>query len=162
MSPVRIFGVGSPFGEDRIGWQAIEALNRSGILRGFPPGWVSLSCLDRPGARLIEDMNGALAVILIDAMRSGAPPGSLRRLDLDRLEAWGASLSSHGMGVAGALGLACALGQLPERLVILGIEIGEPQAHPQPRVCHAALTRLVTEELERIRCGGIDLGADLV
>jgi hydrogenase maturation protease len=87
MNPVRILGMGSPFGADRIGWQAIDALGSTGITRGQPPGWVSLVCLDRPGARLLEALAGAEAVILIDAMRSGAPPGTLRRLQLDQLDA---------------------------------------------------------------------------
>lgn len=40
MTRVCVIGIGSPFGDDRIGWAAIEALKASGILKQFPPGSV--------------------------------------------------------------------------------------------------------------------------
>jgi hydrogenase maturation protease len=157
MSPVRILGVGSPCGDDRIGWQAIDALESADITRDYPPDWVSLVRLDRPGARLLEAMAGAEAVILIDAMRSGEPPGTLRRLGMDQLEALASPLSSHGLGVAGALRLARSLGQLPARLVIIGVEIGGLWGGPEPlndmQILEGALAGLITlvaQELERI------------
>jgi hydrogenase maturation protease len=64
-------------------------------------------------------------VIVIDAIRSGEPPGTLQVVD-----AAGGPLpartgaSTHAFGLAAAVELARALGRLPARLVIVGVEAG--------------------------------------
>ncbi len=62
--------------------------------------------------------------IVIDAMRSGAAPGTVRVLELT-----GAATSSvpgvtstHGIGVPGVLRLAQAIDQAPGRVIVVGIE----------------------------------------
>lgn len=86
------------------------------------------------GARVIEQAGGAAelleawagepSVIVVDAMASGAPAGTVRRFDAVRepLPAVAAGASTHGLGLAEAVGLARALGRLPARLVLVGIE----------------------------------------
>lgn len=66
------------------------------------------------------------AVILVDAVRSGAAPGTVHRLDARArpLPAELCGLSSHGLGLAQAVELARALGALPARLTVYGIEAG--------------------------------------
>lgn len=68
---------------------------------------------------------------MVDAVASGAPVGTVRVLEVDvaglsPFESDAdpvASLSStHGIGLAGVLRLARALGQAPRRLVVVGIE----------------------------------------
>ncbi len=68
-------------------------------------------------------MEGASHVILIDAMRSGAVPGTVRRLQDEEIEMEAALLSSHGFGVAESLALGRTLGMLPARLVLYGVEV---------------------------------------
>jgi hydrogenase maturation protease len=73
---------------------------------------------------LLDAWRGADTVIVVDAMVSGAPPGTVRRLDTAR-EALPAVLyrgSTHGLGLAEAVELARSLGQSPRSLVIYGIE----------------------------------------
>ena len=78
---------------------------------------------DRPGAALIDLMDGAGAVILIDAVRSGASPGTIHDLDLGDIDSLGAALvSSHDFGVAAAVALARKLGRAPAHGRVLGIE----------------------------------------
>jgi hydrogenase maturation protease len=78
---------------------------------------------DRPGAALIELLDGVDATILIDAVRSGSPPGTLHDLDLRTLlRSAVRPVSSHDLGVAVAIQLADALGRLPARGRLLGIE----------------------------------------
>lgn len=82
------------------------------------------------GAALIELWAGRDRVVVVDAMRSGAPPGTIRRLDAAR-EALPSGLfhaSSHAFGVAEAVETARALGRLPASLVVYGIE-GRAFAH---------------------------------
>ena len=124
MSRVRIIGIGSPFGDDRIGWQAIDHLIEAGFAARFPPDWVSFEKADRPGGLLISLIRDAELAVLVDAMRSGAVPGTLRRLCPDELVPECGLLSGHALGVADTLALAEVLGDLPRRVVIYGIEMG--------------------------------------
>lgn len=76
------------------------------------------------GASMVELFQDAGAVIVIDAVRSGAPPGRVHRFDatLRPLPATLQRASTHGFGVADALELARALGRLPARVIVYGIE----------------------------------------
>ena len=76
------------------------------------------------GTRLLESWRNADAVILIDAVQSGARPGTVHRLEAVEQPVPRALLrcSTHAFGIAEAIELARALRQLPPRLVIYGIE----------------------------------------
>lgn len=119
---IRILGVGSPFGDDRLGWTAAEALRHSLTLDDDSSGWIGISILDRPGALLPLHWQGADAVILLDAVCSGAAPGTRHHLAACDLPDMHALCSSHGFGIASAIRLAQALGDLPSRLLLRGVE----------------------------------------
>jgi hydrogenase maturation protease len=119
---VHIIGTGSPFGDDRFGWEAAEALRRSSVIRQVPAGRIEISILDRPGAMLPLRWRQADIVILLDAVRSGTTPGTRHRIDACDLSGTGALCSSHGFGVASAIGLAQALGNMPSQLLLRGME----------------------------------------
>jgi hydrogenase maturation protease len=71
---------------------------------------------------LLDLWAGAREVYVIDAVRSGAPPGTVYRFDgADHLTSHFASDSTHALGLADVVGLARALGELPARLVGYGI-----------------------------------------
>lgn len=76
------------------------------------------------GTALMECWKGADAVILIDAARSEAIPGTLHRFDASAtpLPAWTLRRSSHSFSVCEAIELSRALGQLPRRVIVYGIE----------------------------------------
>lgn len=124
MSPIRIIGIGSPFGEDQIGWQAVDGLAKTDIQAQFASGLISILSSDRPGAKLLEHMHGAKMAILIDAMQAGLRPGSIKRVDEHEIETDEVLLSSHGYGIGSAIKLGRALDSLPDKIVIYGIEIG--------------------------------------
>jgi len=130
VNPVRVLGIGSPIAGDDLGWRLAEALERLGLLRYFPTGMVHINLCDRPGSLLLPAMRGARLVILLDAMRSGAPPGTVRRLDMLELDDSTGLLSSHGFGVAETLALGRALEDLPPRVLIYGIETGQATSLP--------------------------------
>jgi hydrogenase maturation protease len=77
---------------------------------------------------LVDLMAGHSAVVLVDAARSGAPPGTVtvHRLGPDspalaaRTDPGAAG--THGLGLAGALELARVLDRLPPRVSVVGIE----------------------------------------
>ena len=116
-----ILGVGSPYGDDRAGWLVIERLDAAGA----QPGVTTLA-LDRPGAALLEHLRDVDRAIVIDALRSGAAPGTIQRLDTADLYAQ-AQLSTHEIGVAQALALGARLGRLPSEVIVFGIE-ADPEA----------------------------------
>ena len=76
------------------------------------------------GTALIELWKGAETVILIDAVHSGAKPGTVRRFDAhgQPIPTRFFHYSTHAFGVAEAIELARVLGQLPPRLFVYGIE----------------------------------------
>ena len=125
---LHILGIGSPAGDDQAGWLLVDALRARGV---EADGRVALAKLDRPGASLLACLEGVDRVILVDALQSGGTPGDIHRWTEADWGAVDADLSSHGFGVLAALALAQALGSLPQRVEVVGIEIasavpGEP------------------------------------
>lgn len=119
-APIRVLGIGSPWGDDEMGIKVANALEDA-----FDPGKVTVSAADRPGARLVDLMRGAQFVVLIDAVKRGAAPGTLHRLEGKAiLAAVGRYTSTHGFGLAEALQLAERLGTIPKRIVLWGVEMG--------------------------------------
>lgn len=144
MKPVRILGIGSPSGDDQAGWLVIDALHALGCANGMG---VVTGKLDRPGAGLVALLDDAEHAILVDAMQSGSSPGTLHCFNPADGPLPVAELSSHGFGVLAALALAQALGSLPPRVEVYGIEI----ASAQPGDAVSAPVRLAIHALaERI------------
>jgi hydrogenase maturation protease len=134
---VRILGIGSPSGDDQAGWLTVDALLAAGV------DGVEIEKLDRPGANLIPLLENTSRVILIDAMQGNGQAGDIQRFDQQDWPSYGQGLSSHGFGVLAALTLAQALGSLPPRLELYGIEIGSAlPGEDAGRDVRAAATRL--------------------
>lgn len=137
LTPVRIIGVGSPFGADRVGWDVADALARDPWFGSQPPKQVRVSRADRPGVRLLEWLAAPGLVILIDAMRGGAKPGTVNCFDGRALPADAGFATTHDFGIKAALELAGALGEIVPAVRVFGIEIGESSG-PLPAGPHAA------------------------
>jgi len=149
--PIRIFGIGSPFGDDRAGWEVAGALAHS-----FDPSLVSVTIHDRPGAKLIAMMHGAQCVVLVDAVKSGAAPGTLHRLEGQAIQRTVAKYTStHGFGLAEALQLAERLGDIPPRIVFWGIEIETTSINEEVgsivRDALPALIKAVADEVDALQ-----------
>ena len=118
-SSIVVIGVGNEYrGDDGAGVAVARRLRAQ-----FPSG-VTILEESGEGASLIQAWQGATWVILVDAVCSGAPPGTIHRLD-----ARGAPVptgffhySTHSFSVAEAVELARSLGQLPPHLIVYGIE----------------------------------------
>ncbi len=137
MTQVRILGIGSPAGDDRAGWLVVDALRGMGLEKA---AGIELDKLDRPGAGLVPYLETAVRVVLVDAMSSGAAPGTVRHFRRADWRAYEGGLSSHGFGVFAALALAEAMGGLPPQLDLYGIEVGAvtPDGLVTPAVQQAA------------------------
>ncbi|MBC8284380.1 MAG: hydrogenase maturation protease [Nitrospinae bacterium] len=75
------------------------------------------------GTSLMEAWKDYNQVLIVDAVSSGSPPGSIHRLDASKtIPSKFFSCSTHNFGVAEAIELARTLNQLPEHLRLYGIE----------------------------------------
>ncbi|MBI4613547.1 MAG: hydrogenase maturation protease [Planctomycetes bacterium] len=120
----RVIGIGEPSrGDDGVGLAVLGELRA----RGAPPGTELIEARD-PSA-LVNLLVGIPLAILVDAVAGGGPPGSVLILHPEDLEGAGVRpLSSHGIGVPGAIDLARTL--FPEhaarRIEVVGIAIPFP------------------------------------
>ena len=142
MTPL-VLGIGNDWrGDDGAGLEVARRLRAVGVRavgRGGEP------------SSLLDAWEDEAEVILVDAVSSGAAPGTVHRLDAragplpPRL--FGAS--THHLSVADAIELGRCLGRLPQRLELYGIEGERFQAGRglTPQVRRAVDE--VTAELER-------------
>jgi hydrogenase maturation protease len=74
------------------------------------------------GLALLPTLEAADTVLIVDAIRSEGPPGSLVRLEGDEVaHAAQNRLSVHQVGVSDLIGAARWQGSLPGRLILLGL-----------------------------------------
>ncbi|RUR17862.1 hydrogenase maturation protease [Legionella sp. km535] len=128
MTDIKVLGIGSPFGDDRAGCIVAERLKQRGLIHR-KSSMILIEAHDRPGVRLLELMRQANRVYLIDAIQSGNPPGTIHRFHNEEIFELNAMLSTHDMGVAQTLALGRSLGELPEHIILYGIEIGDIEYH---------------------------------
>lgn len=127
MSKLHVLGIGSPFGDDQVGWEVIKLLQQRPTLNHFTREQLHIACCDRPGMHLIELMRTADTVFLIDAVKTGASPGTLHRFKNEEIESISSALSTHGLGIAEAMKLATTLNILPQKVILYGVEIDDVQ-----------------------------------
>jgi len=142
-----VLGLGNPIlGDDALGWHVARALAAE-----VDPEVVEVDCQTLGGLALMERVAGYRDVLLLDAVVSGAPPGTVLSLPARDL---GARLSchaacAHDLTLTAALDLGRALGlALPSRLWLVGVEarprfefserISDEIAHALPRAIDAA------------------------
>jgi hydrogenase maturation protease len=117
-----LIGVGNEFRrDDGAGPLLVTAL------RDRVPAGVHTVLSDGDPAELIEAWVGSWLAVVVDAVRAEPGlPGRLHRLVLDHRHLMpGQPVSSHGLGVGEAVGLARALGRLPGRLIVHAVEAGD-------------------------------------
>jgi hydrogenase maturation protease len=112
-----VIGVGNEYGsDDAAGLVVARRLRERGV-----------EAMEQEGEpiALLEAFAGLDAVVLVDAVRSGAAPGTVHRLDASD-EPLPARLfgspSTHAVGVGEAVELARALDRLPSRVLVFGLE----------------------------------------
>lgn len=148
-----VIGVGNPDRGD-------DAAGREVARRIAARGHGSLDARECGGdaTSLMDAWAGARDVVLVDACRGAGPVGSVHSFGPDdalRLATL-RHASTHSLGVAAAVGLARALGALPERLLIHAIEAGgcDPGAPLSPEV-ERAVERVaaLVEQDDRLGAG---------
>jgi hydrogenase maturation protease len=146
MTRLCIAGVGSAFGADRIGWDAVEAVAANAP--PFSAEEVLLRCC--APFELPPLLATAEAAILVDALVGDNKARGWLLLDAAAL-APRHELSSHGFGIAQALAVLRALGRLPSPLLLYGIRIDDPAASAAPPLPDGLIAE-IAHRAARILC----------
>jgi len=117
--PILIIGVGNAYrGDDAVGLCIAQDIKKEALVH------VTVIEQSGDGAALMESWENADTVILIDAVHSGAQPGTIHLFDVhtQTIPTKFFHYSTHAFGVAEAIELARTLKQLPKNLIVYGIE----------------------------------------
>jgi hydrogenase maturation protease len=148
-----IAAIGNRFrSDDGVAWQVADAVRRD-----LSPNVRVVYAVDV--LSIVDDWRGEDLAILIDAVQSGAPPGTVHEIDATgRLSApIPAHASTHDLELPHAIELARRLDRLPAKLIVVGIEghrfdygdeLSPAVAAAVPRAA-AVLRRLAVDGLQR-------------
>lgn len=140
-----IAGLGSAFGDDRVGWLAAERLAAR-----FPPGVVVAL---RSPAELLDKLPGVERLHVIDACRGAGPPGTILCRDWPSPEFANVSFANtHDLSLPAALHLAATLALLPPRVTLWAIEIADAADPNDPTTVAAPLSAAVMRAVEQLIC----------
>ena len=123
-----VIGIGQALrGDDGAGLAAVQVWQET-----YPDSArhsnVRVELAELPGIGLLSLLEGVKVAILVDAVRSGALPGTVHFLsEADLANPLASSASAHGWGVAETLALGRQLTpqQMPGSIQLIGIEAGE-------------------------------------
>ena len=153
---VLVLGLGNVLlGDDGIGAAAVDRLERD---YEIPPE-VRLVEGGTLGLSLLDEIAQARHVILVDAVATDAPPGTLVRLDgADVWDAVRDRLSAHQVGVADLLNAARLIGRYPASVMLLGLVPGLiGLGVGRTREVDAAIDALVSAVLREVQALGYPL-----
>ena len=142
--PVVVVGVGNAFAGDDAAGLLVARMVRDRV----PAGVTVVEHEGEPTA-LLDAWEGARLAIVVDAVSSHGQPGEVRVFDTtdERLPAGFTGTSTHAFSLAQAIELARALGRLPERMLVVGIEGSSFSAGTRPA---AAVTAALAQAAERV------------
>lgn len=123
-----------------------------------PPTSLHIDYVDvgTTGLLALEYLRGAGGVLILDAMRTGCPPGTVQVLESNDMDAYlkrPTLPSAHDVSLADLIGAAAFAGVLPRYRALVGIEphivewgteLSQPVANALPRACNA-VHRLVQQ-----------------
>lgn len=114
-----VLGVGNLImGDEGAGVRCVERLEASGAL---PPG-VTVIDGGTSTHELLGELEDLDLLVIVDAVATGQPPGTLVRLEGDHIpHAFSNKLSPHQHGINDLLANLRLLGRAPRRLVLFGV-----------------------------------------
>ena len=116
---VVVIGIGNRYrGDDAAGLEAVR------LIRDAAPAGVEVIEVEGDSTSLLDAWGDAETVYVVDAVSSGGEPGAQYRFDatIGRPPAQFRHRGTHAFSVADVIELARAIGRLPARLVVYGIE----------------------------------------
>lgn len=156
---ILVLGVGSILMMDEgIGIRAVEELEKK---YRFPE---NVEILDggTSGIELLSYISGKDYLIIIDAIKSGNPPGTVLRVEGEDVSAqFLTRISPHQLGISDLLAAATLTDEIPKKLVLFGIEPKEIVMaiglSDEVRASMDHLVEVVVDELRRLGCAVVPL-----
>jgi len=146
---VAVIGIGQSMrGDDAVGVEAVQRWQQIHPGTAGRPD-IRVATIEAPSLELLDSLEGAGAAVLVDAVSSGAPPGSLYRIEPEALSTLrDTSPSAHSWGVAHVLHLDSLLhAESCKRCIrLLGVEaaamefgegLSDPVSNALPALCEA-------------------------
>ena len=157
-SRVVVLGVGNVLMSDEgVGPHAVEA---------FAEGYsatadVMLIDGGTSAMELLDDMAGAGLLVIMDAVASGAAPGTLIRLEGEAVpKFFTRKLSPHQVGIADVMATLALTGESPKETIILGVEPGEMSMGMELSApVAAAVPRLLAQVVDELGRRGVEVRA---
>lgn len=116
-----VVGLGNPIlGDDGVGWRVAEQVRA----RADDPD-IEVLCLSLGGLALMEHLAGFRRAIIVDAMSTGAPAGTLHQMTAQEIDELSVqhTASVHDLSLSAALAFGRKMGlALPTEIQIVGIE----------------------------------------
>lgn len=146
-----VLGIGNIIlSDEAVGVRAVEALERGWIL----PRNVGAIDGGTSGMELIEDLSDLDFLLVLDALKTGAAPGTLTRIAGDAIPVFfRGKLSPHQIALPDVLASLELLGSMPKEIVILGVEFASLELGLEMTAPVAAqvpvLAALAADELAR-------------
>ena len=146
-----VIGIGNRYrGDDAIGPLVVDAIRRAAS-----SGRQEIETIVTDGdlSDLALRWQADNDVIIVDACRSGRPPGTIQVVDglTTTIETGPYPVSSHGIGLAEAIELGRLLGRLPRSLAIFAVEAATfDHFAPLSEPVAVALTEVATEVTLRL------------
>lgn len=139
-APILVLGLGNMLlSDDGVGPALLQQLSKS---ESRWKGEVEFLDGGTQGLALLGHLSGRRALIIVDALKRGAPAGTVHRLTLTELREVtpGRASSGHESNAGELLAAAQLLDELPDRLFVVGVE-------PEKIVTGLGLSRPVKEAL---------------
>ncbi|MBN2084981.1 MAG: hydrogenase maturation protease [Anaerolineales bacterium] len=124
---IAVIGIGQSLrGDDGIGPEAVRHWSADHSPTAEDPQ-IHVMILETPGLGLLDDLETADSAVLVDAVSTGRPAGTIRVFDpIPDTSLSAAEKTAHGFGVAESISVARKTGaRLPQRLILIGIEGGQ-------------------------------------
>jgi hydrogenase maturation protease len=121
---IAVIGIGQSLrGDDGIGPAAVQLWSSVHPQTAKDPQ-LQIHLLETPGLGLLNDLEFPDAAVLVDAVSTGHPAGTLGVFDpIPNTGLAAAEKTAHGFGIAETISLARKTGaRLPRRLILIGIE----------------------------------------
>lgn len=118
------------------------------LLESLLPPSVNVRKLTEP-IGLLDHLEGCETLVILDACRSGAPAGTICRLEWpDPRIGVGRPASTHALQLGDVLRLATRLGRLPPRVVVFAVEVEDVAAGAE---LQAEVIAAVPEVVRRVQ-----------
>lgn len=123
---IRILGCGNLLmGDDGVGIHIIEELKR---MHPYQPGGVEIVDAGTCGLDILNFLEGPKKVIIVDAVATGARVGSIHRFSANELKNHQSQgiFFIHDLGVLDALCVGEHVQDMPDDIIIYGVEVERP------------------------------------